>query len=195
MLSAELDQKCRTTISPGSTGWGVGSIQRDRVQPKAQATRSFPSYCRLLPPTLPAEHASLSLHAAVPLSLLRSPSSSRDWRGVEIHRSSDWFLLLLVRNAGSLRLGCAFCDFVLRSLVFCCEPPNPNLSFCPEWTSYCVVDYCCILFHFLLHYERSIVILFSWKCQTVSITFQKKNDAQDLKDLSVQNHLRSYLLL
>ena len=121
MLSAELDQKCRTAISPGSTGWGVGSIQRDRVQPKAQATRSFPSYCRLLPP-LPAEHASLSLHAAVPLSLLRSPSSSRDWRGVEIHRSSDWFLLLLVRNAGSLRLGCAFCDFVLRSLVFVVSP-------------------------------------------------------------------------
>ena len=74
------------------------------------------------PPTLPAEHASLSLHAAVPLSLLRSPSSSRDWRGVEIHRSSDWFLLLLVRNAGSLRLGCAFCDFVLRSLVFVVSP-------------------------------------------------------------------------
>jgi len=24
---------------------------------------------------------------------------------------------------------------------------------------------------------------------------EKKNDAQDLKDLSVQNHLRSYLLL
>ena len=53
MLSAELDQKCRTAISPGSTGWGVGSIQRDRVQPKAQATRSFPSYCRLLPPPSP----------------------------------------------------------------------------------------------------------------------------------------------
>ena len=119
-------QKCRTTISPCSTGW----VQRDRVQPKAQATRSFPSYCRLLSPhpprrtrlPLPPCRSRHPSTAAVPLSLLRSPSSSRDWRGVEIHRSSDWFLLLLVRNAGSLRLGCAFCDFVLRSLVFVVSP-------------------------------------------------------------------------
>jgi len=197
MLSAELDQKCRTTISPGSTGWGVGSIQRDRVQPKAQATRSFPSYCRLLSPPPPrrtrlplppcrSRHPST---AAAPLSLLRSPSSPLDWRGVEIRRSSDWFLLLLVRNTGLLRLGCAFCDSVLRSLVFVLNPQIQIFRSTRNGIRAAWVITVTFYFIFYLHYKRSIVNLFSWKCQTVSITFQKKNDAQDLKDLYAQNHI------
>ena len=137
MLSAELDQKCRTAISPGSTEWGVGSIQRDRVQPKAQATRSFPSYCRLLPPSLPAEHASLSLHAdqgILPPQPCPSPSSGRP-RPPET--GVEW------RSIGA-PIGFFSCWWGTRA--------------CSDWVVHFVILFCGVLFLFWTPKSKSFVL-------------------------------------